>query len=147
MSIKNYNSTFSLSKYKVGNAYAFYVHSANLDKFVKADEKTIEKHSPIISEIINDKSFDIENDGRWLALTRVIGVVVDKHKATDSKDIDKITVMFKTDDGGYVLQKFAVGYHNVAVNGQDFVRPAAVLGWTSTDVLLKNRNNINKRAA
>ena len=57
----------------------------------------------------------------------MFGVVVDKHEATGSHDISRITVMFKTADGNYVLNNYGVGIRDVFTNGKDYVLPAAVL--------------------
>ena len=126
MTIKNYNSTLSLSHYAVGNAYAFYIHNYDKARFVKADEKTIRKYSSIITEIINNNTYNT-NDGIWEVFTRVIGVIVDKHKSVGSNDIDSITVMFKTADNEHVLNKYAVNTHDVLTNNKDHIFPSAVL--------------------
>lgn len=126
MEIKNYNSTLSLSDYTVGDVYIFYVHNHNSDRFTVANDEIIQKYSEKIFEIINDKNYS-ENDGKWLFLTRAIGVVIDKHKSKNRRDINKITVMFKTNDDRYVLNKYAVNSHDVFTNKKDNVPPTVVL--------------------
>ncbi len=136
MMIKNYTSSLSLSDYTVGGAYAFYVNNSNISRLVKADEKTAKKFGLKLSRFIN-KIIDAKNDGRWLSFTRVIGIVVDKHDAVNRNDIDTITVMFKTGDGNYKLNEYAVGYHDVLTNEKDFVAPAAVLSTAVKEAQLR----------
>ena len=126
MNIKNYNSTLSLSNYNLGGAYTFYVHNLNLDRLTKANEETITKYSSLLIEIVNDDSYT-NNNGQYLNFTRVIGIVVDKHEANDEKDIDKITVMFRTDDDRYVLNKYVVNSKDIFTNNKDNIPPSAVL--------------------
>ena len=126
MIIKSYNSTHSLSNYSLGGAYTFYVHNINLDRLTKANEETITKYSSLLTEIVNDDSYT-NNNGQYLNFTRVIGIVVDKHEAKDEKDIDKITVMFRTDDDRYVLNKYVVNSHDIFTNNKDNIPPSAVL--------------------
>lgn len=125
MIIKNYNSTNLLSDYTIGNAYTFYVHNLNLGSLVNANEKTIKKYSSILTEISNDNSYAY-NNGKYLNLTRAIGVVVDKHKANNYKDIDKITVMFKTDER-YVINTYVVNSTDIFTNNKNSVPPVAML--------------------
>jgi len=127
MAIKNYNSKKELSDYKKGEVYTFYVHDTNLKNLEQADETTISKYSSVISNCIEDNQIDINNNGKYLKMTRVIGVVVDKFKAIGSNDIDKITVMFKTIDNKYLLNKYAAGYCDVFTNDKKHVLPAATL--------------------
>lgn len=124
--MKSYNSTNSLASYKLGEACAFYVHNYKLDRFTTVNEETIRKYSSYITEII-DNSIYSENDGKWLSFTRVVGIVVGKHKATNNKDIDKIIVMFKTDGDHYILNKYVVNSNDIFTNKKDNVPPTAVL--------------------
>ena len=126
MIIKNYNSTQSLSNYTLGGAYTFYVHNINLDRLTNANEEMITKYSPVLTEIVNDDSYT-NNNGQYLNFTRVIGIVIDKHEANDERDIDKITVMFRTDDDRYVLNKYIVNSNDIFTNNKDFISPSAVL--------------------
>ena len=126
MNIKNYNSTLSLSNYNLGSAYTFYVHNINLDRLTNANEEMITKYSPVLTEIVNDDSYT-NNNGQYLNFTRVIGIVIDKHEANDERDIDKITVMFRTDDDRYVLNKYVVNSNDIFTNNKDFISPSAVL--------------------
>lgn len=126
MIIKNYNSTQSLSNYTLGGAYTFYVHNLNLDRLTSANEETVKKYSSQLTEVALDNSYS-HNDGKYLNFTRVIGIVVDKHEANDEKDIDKITVMFRTDDDRYVLNKYVVNSHDIFTNNKDNIPPSAVL--------------------
>ena len=126
MIIKNYNSTQSLSNYTLGDTYTFYVHNLNLDRLTSANEEMITKYSPVLTEIVNDDSYT-NNNGQYLNFTRVIGIVIDKHEANDERDIDKITVMFRTDDDRYVLNKYIVNSNDIFTNNKDFISPSAVL--------------------
>jgi hypothetical protein len=38
-----------------------------------------------------------------------------------------ITVMFKTMEDNYVLNKYAVGTKSVLMNGKDYVQPAVII--------------------
>lgn len=133
MDIKFYNSTHSLNAYDLGDACAFFVHNYDSDRFENASEEVISKYSHKITEIINDQTYSA-NDGKWLNFTRVVGIVIDKHEATDSKDIDKITAMFKTDDGRYILNKYVVNSNDIFTNNKDNVPPAAVLYATQEEL-------------
>ena len=110
----------------MGGAYTFYVHNLNLDRLTKANEETITKYSSLLIEIVNDDSYT-NNNGQYLNFTRVIGIVVEKHEANDERDIDKITVMFRTDDDRYVLNKYVVNSKDIFTNNKDFISPSAVL--------------------
>lgn len=127
MTINNYNSTASLSEYTIGDTYAFYVRNDTLRRFSKADKNTVNQYVPLLAKAIKDNKISLENSGRWLNFTRTVGVIVNKHKAADSKDIDKITVMFQYGDGNYVLAKYAVGYHEVMTNGKADIPPATMI--------------------
>lgn len=126
MNIKNYDSILSLSNYNLGGAYTFYVHNHNLDRLTDPNEETITKYSSLLTEIVNDDSYT-NNNGQYLNFTRVIGIVVDKHEANDERDIDKITVMFRTEDNRYLLNKYVVNSYDIFTNNKDFVPPSAVL--------------------
>lgn len=125
MNIKNYDSILSLSNYNLGGAYTFYVHNHNLDRLTDPNEETITKYSSLLTEIVNDDFYT--NNGQYLNFTRVIGIVVDKHKANDESDIDKITVMFRTEENRYLLNKYVVKSYDIFTNNKDFVPPSAVL--------------------
>jgi hypothetical protein len=86
----------------------------------------ITKYSPVLTEIVNDDSYT-NNNGQYFNFTRVIGIVVDKHEAIDERDIDKITVMFRTDDDRYLLNKYVVNSNDIFTNNKDFISPSAVL--------------------
>ena len=126
MKVKNYNSTQSLSYYNLGGAYIFYIHNFNLERLTNANNETITKYSHLLTEIVNEDYYSYKN-GKYLNLTRVIGIVVEKHKAKNEKDIDKITVMFRTDDNRHVLNKYVVNTHDIFTNNKDFISPSTVL--------------------
>lgn len=126
MIIKNYNSTLSLSNYNLGDTYTFYVHNPKSDRLTNANEDTITKYSSLLTRFVIDNSYSY-NKGEYLNFIKVIGVVVDKHKASDDKDIDKITVMFRTVDDRFVLNEYVVNSHNVFTINNDNTPPSAVL--------------------
>jgi len=126
MKIKNYNSTGSLSDYNAGDVFVFYVHNSNSTPLYRAEVEIIEKYSPVFTQINNLGIYN-ENDGKWLSFTRVLGVVVDKHEAVNSNDIDTITVMFQTNHGDFVLKKYVVNTSSVFTNEKDLVPPSTVL--------------------
>lgn len=124
MKIQKYQSTHSLSYYNIGNVYSFYVHNFNPKKFTIADKKTIKKYSSTLNEFINN--IHPTDNHTPLTISRIIGIVVDKHESTDRKDIDKITVMFKTDTDNYILIKYIVNSHDIFTNTKDFTLPYTV---------------------
>ena len=126
MKFKNYDSTLSISNYEISDLCAFYVHNHNLDRLVEVDEQTARRFSPKLDKVCNDQSYS-NNDGQYLSFSRVIGIIVDKYESVDSKDTDKITVMFKTDDNRYVLNKYVVNYNDVFTNRKNSICPSAVL--------------------
>lgn len=126
MIFENYNSALSLSNYTIGNAYIFYIHNLNLNRLTNANEEIISKYSSILTEVCNDDSCTCD-DSKCLNLSRVIGIIVDKHKANDDRCIDKITAMFKTDDEQYVLNTYVVNTKDVFTDNKDFISPSAVI--------------------
>ena len=126
MTIKNYNSTLSLSDYTLGDTYAFYVHNNHYNTMYVVDAETICRYAGALAEIIDEGIYS-ENNGKWAACTSVIGVVVDKEAAVSDKDIDTITIMFKTDREDYVVMKYVVNTNNVLTNNKETIPPAAVL--------------------
>ena len=126
MIFENYNSALSLSNYTIGNAYILYIHNLNLNRLTNANEEIISKYSSILTEVGND-DYSTCDDSKCLNLSRVIGIIVDKHKANDDRCIDKITAMFKTDDEQYVLNTYVVNTKDVFTDNKDFISPSAVL--------------------
>lgn len=120
MSLDSYNSQYPLDYYEIGTAYSFYVHNFNIPHLVEADKKISKKFSPAITSAATENPSNVGSDGKFAALTRAIGVVVEK------KD-NVITVMFKVARGKYVLNKYAVGTTNVATNENENVLPAPTL--------------------
>ncbi len=143
MSLDSYNSQYPLAYYEVGTSYSFYGHNRSLGKLVEADTETSKKYAPALATAIADNKKLIGGDGEWLAFTRAIGVVIDKRETTSAGDVDEITVMFKTKEGSYVINKYAVGTHNVFTNEKENVSPAAVLGATVSNVPTKKGNVVS----
>ncbi len=125
MKIKNYNSTHLLSAYDLGDVCTVYINTCNSHHLTSANDQTIKKYSPKLNKIISDDSF-LQDDGKYLTLTRIIGVIVEKHESIDSSDVDKITVMFKTDDNRYLLNTYAINTHDVFTNNKTTIPPCAV---------------------
>ena len=126
MIIKNYKSTLSLSNYNLGNIHTFYIHNLNLESLTNANEETVSRYSSTLNEFLNDNSCLYDN-GKYLNLIRVVGIVVDKYKSNDEMGVDTITVMFKTDDNRYIINKYVVNSHDVFTNNKEFVIPSAVI--------------------
>lgn len=124
MNFKNYDAT--LSNYNIGDVYSFYVHNVNSEILIKAEEELVNKYSSIISELSNNTT-NSEKDKNYLTLTHVVGVIVDKHEATDSRDIDRITVMFKAKDDNFVLNEYIVNSQNLVTIKNNNVPVVAVL--------------------
>lgn len=126
MKIKNYNSVAPLSDYELSDVCAFYLHNADLKNLSGASSAIVQQYASILSESVENNPF-VSGDGKWGAYTRLIGVVVKKNKATATDTVDRLTVMFKTENDEYVLCQYAVGYEEVFTNNKELVSPAAVL--------------------
>ena len=120
MKINNYNSAAPLSDYTEGTAYTFYIRNDNLPHLVEADSRTVSRYAPVIDVLVNNK----DAGGQWMNFTRAAGIVVDKHMRTESRDVDYLVVMFKKEDGRYVLNNYIVDHHNVFTNDRDLVTPS-----------------------
>ena len=127
MKLRNYNSTSALSEYSIGDLYSFYIHNSNLDRLTKADDEIAEKYSSVISSYASENPQHLNSDGRYNSFIRAIGVVVDKHQSNDKNDIDKITVMFNTNDDRCLFNTYVVNHHNVITNYKDLVCPTAMI--------------------
>ena len=126
MIIKNYNSTHSLSDYNLGDACTFYIHNLNLDHLDCASKEAIEDYASHLIEIFDDNTYSY-NTGKYLNLTRAIGIIVNKYEANEKRDANILTAMFMTNDGRYVLNKYIVNSNDVFTNNKDSVPPTAVL--------------------
>ena len=126
MKLKNYNSVESLSSYDLGEVCAFYLHNADMKNLTKASEATIQQYASVLAEAVENNPF-VSGNGKWGAYTRLIGVVVKKTKATSTDNVDRITMMFKTEEDKYVLRQYAVGYKDIFTNNKELVPPAAML--------------------
>ena len=125
--IKNYNSCNTLSTYKLGDTRAFYINNSASSHLVKANSKDTAQYAKALDKVIKDNPSFLNNSGKYHKLTRAIGVVIEKRKAVNEKDVDMITVMFKTTDNNYVLNKYAVETKSVLMNGKDYVQPAVAI--------------------
>lgn len=125
--IKNYNSCNTLSTYKLGDTRAFYINNSASSRLVKAKSKDTAQYAKALDKGIKDNPSFLNNSGKYHKLIRAIGVVVEKRKAVNEKDVDMITVMFKTTDNNDVLNKYAVGTKDVLMNGKDYVQPTTVI--------------------
>ena len=125
--IKNYNSCNTLSTYNLGDTRAFYINNSASSHLVKANSKDTAQYAKALDKVIKDNPSFLNNSGKYHKLTRAIGVVIEKRKSVNEKDVDMITVMFKTTDNNYVLNKYAVGTKDVLMNGRDYVQPTTVI--------------------
>ena len=125
--IKNYNSCNTLSTYKLGDTRAFYINNSASSRLVKANSKDAAQYAKALDKIIKTNPDLVHNSGKYGKLVRAIGVVIEKIPTKEKNGVDMITVMFKTTDGNYVLNKYAVGTKNVLLNGKDYVQPAATI--------------------
>jgi hypothetical protein len=125
--IKNYNSCNTLSTYKLGDTRAFYINNSASSHLVKANSKDTAQYAKALDKVIKDNPSFLNNSGKYHKLTRVIGVVIEKSKAVNEQGVDMITVMFKTMEDNYVLNKYAVGTKSVLMNGKDYVQPAVAI--------------------
>ena len=125
--IKNYNSCNTLSTYALGDTCAYYINNATLSRLVKANSKDVEKYGKKLDKVIKENPHLVHNSGKYGKLVRAIGVVIEKIPTKEKNGLDMITVMFKTTNNKYVLNKYAVGTKNVLLNGKDYVQPAATI--------------------
>ena len=121
MKINSYNSQFPCSFYTVGEAYTFYINNRNLSHLERADDDVVNTYGSILSRYTTNEQFVNETDGKWYSLIRIVGVVV------DTTNTDMITVMFKTNDERYVVNKYIVGSTNVFTNDKDDIVPVTTL--------------------
>ena len=137
MPIKNYNARLSLANYEVGSVYSFNISNVMFDRLVMIASKDIhddiEKQAKILSSVIEENSDYVIGDGRYLNFTRAVGVVVDTHVAIAQNDLDQITVMFKTTDGNYVLNRYVVGAHDTCTVDLSFAQPAAAIHFVADE--------------
>ena len=126
MKLRNYNSVAALSEYSIGDLYSFYIHNASLDRLTKADGESTKKYSSVISSYATENPQHLNSDGRCGSPVRVIGVVIDKHKAVNERESDKITVIFNTNDG-CLLNTYIVNGIDVFTNDKDLVCPTATI--------------------
>ena len=125
--IKNYNSCNTLSTYALGDTCAYYINNATLPRLVKANSKDVEKYGKKLDKVIKENPHLVHNSGKYGKLVRAIGVVIEKIPTKEKNGVDMITVMFKTTNNKYVLNKYAVGTKNVLLNGKDYVQPTTVI--------------------
>ena len=125
--IKNYNSCNPLSTYKLGDTRAFYINNSATSCLVKANNNGTAKYAKALDKLIKENPSLLNNSGKYHKFIRAIGVVIEKRASGNEKGVDMITVMFKTTDGNYVLNKYAVGTKNVLMNGKDDVQPTATI--------------------
>ena len=123
--IKNYDSSLSLDNYKIRDTYMFYINNSNIKNLPKINKSDFDPYIKSLTDIIEKNVVD--NNTQHFNFTKSIGIVVDKHEANDERDIDKITVMFRTDDDRYVLNKYVVNSNDIFTNNKDFISPSAVL--------------------
>lgn len=124
--IKNYDSRSNLSDFQVGNMYSFYLSNIAKKRLVKIEENNVAEYVKILNDIISNNDF-VKNSSSNCALSRVVGIVIDKYESTTPNKVDTITVMFKTNTDDYVLNKYAVNTSNVLTNEKNYFSPAAVI--------------------
>ena len=122
--IKNYDSRNTISTYALGDVCACYIYNARAKGFAKANNQNVKSYAKVLGKVIKEQDSFAFGNGKYHNLTRAVGIVVDKLQATTEQGVDTITVMFKTVDGNYILNKYAVGVGNVSTNGKEYVRPA-----------------------
>jgi len=115
MKLRNYNSATALSEYSIGDLYSFYIHNASLDRLAKADDEITKKYSSVISCYATENPQHLNSDGRCASFIRAIGIVVAKYESKNDRDIDKITVMFNTNDGRCLLNTYMRAYFDGTV--------------------------------
>ena len=125
--IKNYDSRNSISTYALGDVCACYINNVRAGRFIKANNQDVKKYSKTLNKAIKENARLVGGNGKYHKLTRAVGIVVDKLQATTEQGVDMITVMFKTSNGNYVLNKYVVEVENVSTNGKEYVLPAAQL--------------------
>lgn len=114
ITIKNYDSRRVLSNYKIGDVYTFYIHNPNMNHLVKINENDFEPFITHLTDII-ETTETIKNNSQYLNFTRSIGIVIDTHKSTSPREVDHITVMFKTTSNDFVIRKYVVNYNTTSI--------------------------------
>ena len=125
--IKNYDSRSNLSSFQLGSMYTFYISNVNKNHLIKIDKNDIEEYVKMFNDVIENNVDLVKISNKHLAFSRVVGMVINKHKSTTPNDVDQITVMFKTSTNEYVLNKYVVNSYNVFMNDKNYVCPAAVI--------------------
>ena len=125
--IKNYDSRSNLSSFQLGSMYTFYISNVNKHHLIKIDKNDIEEYVKMFNDVIENNVDLVKISNKHLAFSRVVGMVVNKHKSTTPNDVDQITVMFKTSTNEYVLNKYVVNSYNVFMNDKNYVCSAAVI--------------------
>ena len=133
IAIKNYDSRNSISTYAFGDVCACYINNVRAGEFIKANNQDVKKYAKTLNKAIKENARLVGGNGKYHKLTRAIGVVVDKIKASQEYGLDMITVMFKTTEGNYVLNKYAVGTNNVLTNGKNYVLPTTKIDFSTNE--------------
>ena len=131
--IKTYNSCNSLSTYTLGDVYSFYLKNNNFSNLIKlktkdASREDIKQYKKSLRAAVRKNPQVKTSTGKYNQnFTRVIGVIIDTYHPSSPTACDIITVMFRTTDKKFVLNKFAVGNQLSNYTWANDVVPAAAI--------------------
>ena len=131
--IKTYNSCNSLSTYTLGDVYSFYLNNNNFSNLIKlknkdASREDIKQYKKALRTVVKQNPQVKTSTGKYNQnFTRAIGVVIDTYHPSSPTACDIITVMFRTTDKKFVLNKFAVGNQAPNYTWANDVVPAAAI--------------------
>ena len=106
--IKNYDSCLALSNYKIEDIYTFYIQNSNIKNLTKIKESDFEPYIQLLTDSIENNKNIIKNNEQYLNFTHSIGIIIDTHKSTEFNKNNYITVMFKTTNNDFVINKYIV---------------------------------------
>ena len=110
ITIKNYDSRLALSNYKIGDIYTFYIQNSNIKNLTKIKENDFESHINTLTDAIETNKNIIKNNEQYLNFTHSIGIIIDTHQSIESNKNNYITVMFKTTNNDFVINKYIVNH-------------------------------------
>lgn len=113
--IQNYDARLALSDYKIGHAYVFYIQNSNMNRLLPVEENDFRTHINSLIDSIEFSKSTLKNNEKYLNFTRSIGLVVDTHESTCPKDINYITVLFRTESNDFVLNKYVVNCASTSI--------------------------------
>ena len=125
MSISIYDSSLPLSSYELGSIHSFFVDITKLGHLRAGTDSAFAKHIETLNCAIETNDTCVCVNAGPSNIIQVVGVVVDRNKSFFSWGADQITVMFKTNTGEYILNKYPVRAPGVFPKAKKHVIPVA----------------------